>query len=312
MIMEQVEGQQLTTETLSTSPESHRRRFLQQLVDVFVELRRLPFAQGGSLLPSNSEDLESPPDIVGAFSIRKNELQAVGYRVSRTIAANARDFLDEQLRVLRCIWTMPYKELDYQQAEREEFSQKFLSQSGIQDRVHIGSTAATELFFLAHPDLHIRNILVDNELNICGIIDWEYTTSVPQCVFAPPLWIISNTFGPAGLSEFMAMLSSMKDKSSYHFQLAADWVPRDLLTWSLCYILADPGKLEPIFWDMVMPYITGLCDIPVPDNMQLQADVNQRLEVAQRFAKYLDDNNLNVEGREEEMQRILLEAQNYS
>lgn len=54
-----------------------------------------------------------------------------------------------------------------------------------------------------------------------------------------------------------------------------------------------------------MPKITALCDIAIPDAVQLQEDVDRRLEVSQRFARYIDENNLDVEGREEEIQRVL-------
>ncbi|KAH6982341.1 kinase-like domain-containing protein [Ilyonectria sp. MPI-CAGE-AT-0026] len=289
IIMEQIQGHPLTRKALETSPEPRRRLFLQQLVDVFAELRKLPFTRGGSLMPSNNEDieLENPPDIVGAFSIRKNELQAVGYTVSRIVTTSAKEFFDEQLRILQHMWTMPYKDLDREQAERDEFAQRFICQPEVRDRICINST--TRSFFLAHPDLLPGNILVDDELNICGIIDWEYTASVPQCAFAPPTWITGNDLGLAHLpSEFTCVLSSMKEKSTYHSQLAAEWGSRDPLAWSLSHILIDPAELDFVFWETVMPNITGLCDIPVLDDVQLRADVDRRLEVSRRFTQYLD------------------------
>ncbi|KAL2752901.1 hypothetical protein ACRALDRAFT_2055317 [Sodiomyces alcalophilus JCM 7366] len=307
IIMEHIQGQSLTREALETSPEPRRRLFLQHLVDVFAQLRKLPFPRGGSLMPSNNEDieLENPPDIVGAFSIRKNEFQAAGYTVSRTVTTSSKEFFHEQLRILQHMWTMPYQKLDRKQAEREEFARQFISQPEVQDRIGINSTTASS-FFLAHPDLRPGNILVDDELNICGIIDWEYTATVPQCAFSPPAWITGHDSGFADLpSEFTSVLSSMKDKSTYHSQLAAEWGSRDFLVWPLSHILMDPADLDFIFWRTVMPNITGLCDIPIPDHVQLQEDVDRRLEVSRRFAQYLDDNNLHVEGREEEIQRLL-------
>lgn len=307
--MEQIQGHPLTRKALETSPEPRRRLFLQQLVNVFAELRKLPFTRGGSLMPSNNEDieLENPPDIVGAFSIRKNELQAVGYTVSRIVTTSGKEFFDEQLRTLQHMWTMPYKDLDREQAEREEFAQQFICQPEVRDKICINSTTGS--FFLAHPDLRPGNILVDDELNICGIIDWEYTASVPQCALAPPTWITGNDSGLAHLpSEFTCVLSSMKEKSKYHSPLAAEWGSRDPLAWSLSHILIDPAELDFVFWETVMPNITGLCDIPIPDDVQLQADVDRRLEVSRRFAQYLDENNLHVEGREEEIQRLLKQS----
>ncbi|KAF4975999.1 hypothetical protein FZEAL_7285 [Fusarium zealandicum] len=299
---------QLTRKALETSLEPRRRRFLQQLIDVFAELRKLPFTRGGSLMPSNNEDfkLENPPDIVGAFSIRKNELQAAGYTMSRIVATSATEFFDEQCRVLQHMWTMPYKDLDHEQAEREEFAQRYIRQPEVQGRI-VDSTCRT--FFLTQPDLHPGNILVDDELDICVIIDWEFAASVPRCVSVPPTWITGNDLGLADLpSDFTRVLYSMKEKSEYLSQLAADWGSRDPLGWSLSHILLDPAELDFVFWEKVMPYVTGLCDIPIPDNVQLQADVCQRLGASQRFAHYLDTHNLNVEEREEAIQRLLQES----
>lgn len=138
------------------------------------------------------------------------------------------------------------------------------------------------------------------------IIDWEDTASVPQCAFTPPTWITGNDSGLASLpSEFMDILSCTREKSQYHSQLATEWGSRDPLTWSLSHVLTDPAELDFIFWATVMPNITGLCDILIPDEVQLQADVEGRLELSRAFGPYLDDNNLNVEGREEEIHRLL-------
>ncbi|KAF5025447.1 hypothetical protein F66182_2470 [Fusarium sp. NRRL 66182] len=52
----------------------------------------------------------------------------------------------------------------------------------------------------------------------------------------------------------------------------------------------------------------SLCDVPNPDNGQLQVDLDQRLKVLQSFTQYLDTHNLDVEGREEAIQRLLQES----
>jgi hypothetical protein len=41
-------------------------------------------------------------------------------------------------------------------------------------------------FILMHGDLNQQNILVDNDYNITGIIDWEWSTTVPFQLFAMP------------------------------------------------------------------------------------------------------------------------------
>ncbi|KAK0609325.1 kinase-like domain-containing protein [Bombardia bombarda] len=188
IIMEQMEGVPLTREALEASSTPRLRFFLNQLVDVLAEFRKLSFTRGGSLMPSDNdeEDMElgNPPvKMVGAFSIRKNEFQATGYKIRRIVTTSAKQFLDEQVRILRHMWTMPYQYLNRREAELEQFALEFMSQPEVQDRVCINSDPQS--FLLVHPDLRLGNVLVDDKLRICGIIDWEYTASVPQCVFTP-------------------------------------------------------------------------------------------------------------------------------
>ncbi|KAI2130544.1 hypothetical protein LOY97_005644 [Ophidiomyces ophidiicola] len=44
-------------------------------------------------------------------------------------------------------------------------------------------------FVLMHGDLRSANILVDEDLNITSVLDWEWTHTIPQQMFVPPLWL---------------------------------------------------------------------------------------------------------------------------
>jgi hypothetical protein len=39
-----------------------------------------------------------------------------------------------------------------------------------------------ETFLLQHPDLDLQNILVDDDGNVSGILDWDECLAVPRCV----------------------------------------------------------------------------------------------------------------------------------
>lgn len=43
-------------------------------------------------------------------------------------------------------------------------------------------------FVLTHGDFDGRNILIDESYNIIGVLDWEWSHTVPLQFFAPPLW----------------------------------------------------------------------------------------------------------------------------
>lgn len=145
IVLDFIDGQPLTKKMLRESPEDCRRLFFGDMVDVFAQLRRLEFSRGGSLMPNttvgilarvlkpilhqqesftpqSTMDHDLGPKIVGAISMRKNELQVDGYTAPRRAATTAREFFREQYQLLQYMWKMPSQELDREEAEREEFA----------------------------------------------------------------------------------------------------------------------------------------------------------------------------------------------
>ncbi|RKU41230.1 hypothetical protein DL546_001236 [Coniochaeta pulveracea] len=127
MILECIDGQPLTKKMLRDASGGCRRQFLGELVDMLAQLRGLEFSCGGSLspkttdgiwsqlrkfvfpsgglfTPQSSPDLTSKPKIVGAFSMRKNELQMDGYTTTRSMASSLKDFITEQSHLLQYMW----------------------------------------------------------------------------------------------------------------------------------------------------------------------------------------------------------------
>lgn len=47
-------------------------------------------------------------------------------------------------------------------------------------------------FVLMHGDLGPYNILVDANLNILSILDWEWSRTVPIQLFVPPSWLTNH------------------------------------------------------------------------------------------------------------------------
>ncbi|KAH9221427.1 hypothetical protein DL95DRAFT_403254 [Leptodontidium sp. 2 PMI_412] len=44
-------------------------------------------------------------------------------------------------------------------------------------------------FILIHGDFRTANVLVDQDLNITGVLDWEWSRTVPVQMFLPPTWL---------------------------------------------------------------------------------------------------------------------------
>ncbi|CZS91556.1 uncharacterized protein RCO7_07034 [Rhynchosporium graminicola] len=339
MVLDYIDGRPLTKKLLRDSPEDCRRRFFGEVVDMFAQLRRLEFALGGSLMPSatagpparlwtfmfpreesftprSTIGLEFEPKIVGAFSLRKNELQVDGYTAARSTAKTANEFLRDRYQLLRYMWQMPCRELGQEEAEREEFALHALSLEEAQKALGLQADSSGESFCLSHPDPRVHNIIVDDELHIRGIIDWEFSVTVPRHFFLPPSWVTGHDLGsiaPKLSAEFMNVLSSRKHLSCSHSQLARDWDFRNELTLPIAYIMLDPSDLVLLFYRYIYPKLYNESRDKVvtnffqnTENKEPQVTLVQRLRASEQYTQYLKDNNLFDDDSEDpEWQKII-------
>ncbi len=172
MVLDYIDGQPLTKKMLRDSSEDCRRQFFGEVVDIFAQLRRLEFPRGGSLMPNTTVGIwarlwtfmflreqsftpqstigiEFEPKIVGAFSMRKNELQVDGYTAPRSIATTANEFFGEQYHLLQYMWKMPCQELSQEEAEREEFALHTLSLEKAQKTFGLKADSLGDTFCLS-------------------------------------------------------------------------------------------------------------------------------------------------------------------
>ncbi|KAG8418520.1 hypothetical protein J3459_012390 [Metarhizium acridum] len=327
MVLDYISGQPLTKKLLRDSSEEYRRQFFGELVDMFAQLRGLEFPRGGSLMPNASsgiwarlrafifsgEESFTPqstknfkfgPKVVGAFSMRKNELQVDGYTAPRFTANTAKDFLGEQYNLLAYTWDLPSQELSREEAEREEFALHALNLEEAQKTLGLEADSSEDSFCLSHPDLRVDNIIVDDELRIRGVIDWEFSATVPRHAFLPPLWLTGHDAASAVSkvnisSEFKSVLWSRKQHSPSHSQLAQDWDFRDELRLPMAYIFLDPSNLVLLFYRCIYPRLYDESRDKVvpaffqrPENKELQERLERRLHASERYTHYLKNNNL--------------------
>lgn len=113
------------------------------------------------------------------------------------------------------MWRIPSEELGRQEAEREEFALHALSFEEAQKTFGLKADSPGDSFYLSQPDLCVDNIIVDDELHIQGVINWEFSVTVPHHAILPPSWITGHDTGSIYSevdfsSEFISVLSSMK------------------------------------------------------------------------------------------------------
>ncbi|KAG8674087.1 hypothetical protein FPOAC1_000050 [Fusarium poae] len=339
IVSDYMDGKSLTKRMLRDSPEDFRRRFFGDIVDIFAQLRRIEFPQGGSLMPNaavgiwpqfftsifHREEAFTPqsatdhrfgPKIAGAISMRRNELQIDGYTSPPSAFTTANDFFREQYQLLQYMWKMPSQELGREEAERDEFALHALSLEEAQNISGLKTDPSGDSFYLSHPDLRVNNIIVDDELCIRGIIDWEFSVTVPRYAFLPPSWLTGHDTGSIisrvdVSSEFMSVLSSKKHESHSHSQLAQDWSFQDDLRLPMAYIFLDPSDLVFIFYRYIYPrlYKKPRNEVlplffQLSENKDLQAGIERRLDASQRYTQYLKDHNLVDDNETSELQQI--------
>jgi len=183
----------VTTNCVSPQMEKKRRNILRSLAQCMSQLRDVSFNEIGLV------------DCKDALSLGATPTTTVSYRWKPPYELTAED-LEGPTQVYRY---GPFKKnLDYWKLNLEEswpaipeydpdVDQDALNMvSGIRkiiDMLHDHPTVAVskkdpadadenETFVIRHPDLDLQNILVDDDGNVTGIIDWDNCLAVPRCI----------------------------------------------------------------------------------------------------------------------------------
>ncbi|KAI1944149.1 hypothetical protein LOZ12_004268 [Ophidiomyces ophidiicola] len=132
-------------------------------------------------------------------------------------------------------------------------------------------------FILMHKDLRPCNIIVDDNLNIISVLDWEWSHTVPTQLFVPPSWLTRRTL--LSITHPISMI--LYNHELYHFRTAverreyADYNPSKSLTatlpltklWRefrqnhhlfLAFGLQSPGCFSSVFLNVVDTHYFGL------------------------------------------------------
>lgn len=183
-------------------------------------------------------------------------------------------------------------------------------------------------FVLAHPDLRFGNIFIDDDFNIVGIIDWEFTSTIPLQLFSPPPWITGTDPGtlhamrglvrgplPGSiLAEFREVLRKGCNASSGSAKLWHEWksqqeaLERDESLIQnpavIATILRHPSDLMAVYYSSVFRKIFGptanrddeLCKFfDQVDDGSLAEQVALQIEKSKRYTQYLESKGLLVD-----------------
>ena len=106
-------------------------------------------------------------------------------------------------------------------------------------------------FVLSHLDLRWPNIIVDDDLDILAVIDWEWTGSIPRQLFTPPSWIagqeppfVTGDEYRAEFAHFREILLIKADTSDACHLLSEEWDFELLSSTSHCRAATSPFSAD--------------------------------------------------------------------
>ncbi|KAI3397651.1 hypothetical protein diail_10522 [Diaporthe ilicicola] len=123
-------------------------------------------------------------------------------------------------------------------------------------------------FVLMHGDLHhhYSNLLWDQDLNLVGVIDWEWSQVVPVQLLTPPVWLENTTVESLTLwqrnfneKEVKYLLEGVRNAEAARgepYTLSMEW--RDMERW--CHSLVVSALFRPndtyeVYWDFLSRHI---------------------------------------------------------
>ncbi|KAF6814456.1 glucan 1,3-beta-glucosidase [Colletotrichum sojae] len=170
VLMDKVPGRPLNWN--KASPEQ-RNKVLRQLADVFLEIEKHPLPATGSLVPARH------PDKVGGFA--QEPWFTTAARPSGPFASVEAAYVAVVRQHLRAISDKEIASLPV------DNYLAFLYRLSLIPELAASSSSTHGPFYLKHYDDKGDHILIDDEYNITGIIDWEFASAEPkELAFSSP------------------------------------------------------------------------------------------------------------------------------
>ncbi|KPM42445.1 hypothetical protein AK830_g4120 [Neonectria ditissima] len=301
LIADLIPGEPLDKKLLTKSKEEHRRNFYSQLIDILAELRKLEFPSIGSLMPNphgSSHPVLGPLISMSAATLRLPP---------PPVLASAKDYMIHQFSLVSRFLSPPVRDHTVDDIELEVFALDGMERifyNIIDPQLDEGP------FVLNHLDLRSPNIIVDKSLQIQGIIDWEFTSTVPRQVFTPPSWITGHDSVKTNKqmhAEFRNVLDEKSKTNSLCDQLRREWygqlnasksdIDQTEMAFCVTHVLRRPTDVTDIFCDF---FAQKLSDKHIDDMVSeffnkhkaLAVEVQRRAEQCERYTQYLKKNGL--------------------
>jgi hypothetical protein len=198
--------------------------------------------------------LSPEPIIDSAISMSTNELVQGGCAVSlQGPPTSTSRFVALQQHLLEDIYQLPKQDLEEAELQYEVFALHTIQQHQLLQQEY--GNSQPERFVLTHTDLRGANIMVDDQLRIQAIIDWEWAVTVPATFFAPPFWIMNSQATLAEFRHVLALLSSSHEPSVPLLQKQWASSNGNDLKLHMAQIFLEPYSLVDVFYESIYPHL---------------------------------------------------------
>jgi hypothetical protein len=190
MILEYIEGQTLAVVGLRTLSDTQRQHLYNQLACIYIQLRRLEFPSIG-FLSRGPDGIDVCPKLI---SIGLNEQELEGLQPtcilseSRGRLLSASDYVSLLLNIAKNAFERGRKSV-YSEEDGNETLYNLHQFSQFTKEKWLDHTLDNGPFVLAHGDLEPYNIMVNENMDIVALLDWEWSRVVPLQFFMPPTWL---------------------------------------------------------------------------------------------------------------------------
>lgn len=327
MIIDYIAGDKMDLVGFLKSEQEKRFHFFGQLIDVFAELVGYEFDKGGSLtLDEAGKPVLGPMQSMHLDGLRMDLgnkgntwTPTDGWKKRRrapnsTMILSAADYALFQYRLICETYLQPSTNTTLKTLQFEEMilhDAKGLIFGAINYEQNHGP------FVLNHTDLRWSNIIVNDDFDILGIVDWEWAAVIPLQFFVPPFWISGEEAHHVGRPKYWMTLyfltsilgKKQKDSPSLgHVKLNKAWASlyRQPDSFVVSFLLRHHHEFMAIYKfsvlhekrkqspDEFINFYQGLTGNDSP----LAKEVERKLRYAQKYVQYLHDNGLFVEGED--------------
>lgn len=295
IVMDRVTGNPVEKKHLVEAGDEECRYFCSQLIEVLAELRSLEFSRIGSLLP-NSKGSDHPP-FIGPLLTMSAATHGLPPPPSFT---SSREYLNYQFDLVSRFFMEPSGDDTVELFQEELYALHYMRPEFprlIKPQLDKGPYA------LAHLDLRSPNIIVDEDYRIQGIIDWEFTSTIPIETFAPPSWITGYDENEITKRTHIMFREALEEKAETNRmcnKLLEEWYGQNAKctaggskAFAIAHIIRRPTDLPETFASFFHPNPSepGYADF-FDKHPDLALQVERRMEMSQRYKRYLKENGL--------------------